>query len=283
MVSLAGQLPWAAVRAIRKELEAAGCPDAGYDAACLVELVTGKPPRFDEEPLTAPQAERLAALTARRRSREPLQYLSGLWDFLSVTLSVGSGVLCPRADTEVVCEAAARCIQDLPSPKVLDVCAGTGCIGIGIKSLLPSAQVTCLEKSPEALPYLRENASRYGVTAVEGDLFGWENQVPAHSLDLVVSNPPYLTAAEMEDLQPEVRWEPAMALAAGEDGLDFYRYLAAHYRKVLKNGGWLVLEIGWQQRDAVEKLLKASGWENISCQKDYNGNDRAVLAQTFYN
>lgn len=283
MVNLSGLLPWAAVRALRAELEAAGCPDAGYDAAYLVELVTGRPPRFDETPLIPAQADRLIQLASRRCQREPLQYLSGLWDFLSVTLSVGIGVLCPRPDTEVVCEAAARCIRNLPSPQVLDLCAGTGCIGIGIKSLVPEAQVTCLEKSPDALPYLRENAVRYGVTALEGDLFGWEKSVPEHSLDLVVSNPPYLTAAEMEELQPEVRWEPAMALAAGEDGLDFYRYLAAHYGKVLKNGGWLVLEIGWQQRSAVEELLKVCGWENISTQKDYNGNDRTVLAQNFYN
>lgn len=283
MVSLTGLLPRAAARAVKARLEAAGCPDPAFDSAYLVELVTGRPSRFDETPLTPEQARRLDELTARRCDREPLQYLSGLWDFLSVTLSVGPGVLCPRADTEIVCEAAAQCIRAVPSPQVLDLCAGTGCIGIGIKSLVPAAQVTCVEKSAEALPYLRENASRYGVASVEGDLFGYENRLPAHSLDLVVSNPPYLTAAEMKQLQPEVAREPAMALEAGEDGLDFYRYLAAHYQGALKNGGWLALEIGWQQKASVTALLEQAGWQNISCLKDYNGNDRCILAQTFYN
>ena len=114
---------------------------------------------------------------------------------------------------------------------------------------------------------------------VQGDLFTYWETLPEGQLELIVSNPPYLTAAEMEQLQPEVAQEPAMALEAGEDGLVFYRALAQHYKNALCPGGALVLEIGWQQREAVTTLLAENGWVDIACQKDYGGNDRAVTAR----
>ena len=194
---------------------------------------------------------------------------------------------------------------------MLDLCAGTGCLGLGIKRLCPTASVTCVEKSPEALHYLvcnvrtalrslpqgstedvlEEDEPSLGsgllgiaalppaAQAVEGDLFDYWRGLPEGGLDLIVSNPPYLTASEMEDLQPEVAKEPAMALAAGEDGLDFYRALARHYQTPLRPGGTLALEIGWQQREAVCALLQAEGWTQIRCIQDLGGNDRCVLAQ----
>ena len=177
----------------------------------------------------------------------------------------------------------------MQNPRVLDLCAGTGCLGLGVKALRPDAAVTCLEKSPEALVYLRENArtalaglpgqKKPAVQVVEGDLFTWWQTLPAGELDLIVSNPPYLTTGEMADLQPETAREPAMALAAGADGLDFYRVLAEHYRAALRPGGALVLEIGWQQRQAVTGLLAAAGWTGIQCRQDYGGNDRCILAR----
>ena len=113
----------------------------------------------------------------------------------------------------------------------------------------------------------------------EGDLFDYWRQLPAGQLDLIVSNPPYLTAGEMEHLQPETAREPAMALAAGEDGLDFYRAIAADYRAALRPGGALVLEIGWQQRRAVTALLEDAGWTAVACRRDYGGNDRCITAR----
>ena len=171
--------------------------------------------------------------------------------------------------------------------------------------------MTCVEKSPEALHYLvcnvrtalrslpqgstedvlEEDEPTLGsgllgiaalppaAQAVEGDLFDYWRGLPEGGLDLIVSNPPYLTASEMEDLQPEVAKEPAMALAAGEDGLDFYRALARHYQTPLRPGGTLALEIGWQQREAVCALLQAEGWTQIRCIQDLGGNDRCILAQ----
>ena len=275
-----------ALREVEARLTAAGCPDADFDAGELFRLVTGQDARLADRPLPAEQAAKLEALTARRATREPLQYLCGSWPFLDFELAVGPGVLCPRADTEVVAEAAAQMLAGVQAPKVLDLCAGTGCLGLGVKRFCPEADVTCVEKSPEAFRYLKKNAvsalKQGTARAVEGDLFTYWQGLPEGELDLIVSNPPYLTAAEMQQLQPEVAREPAMALEAGEDGLVFYRALAEHYQNALRPGGALALEIGWQQREAVTALLAANGWVDIACRKDYGGNDRCILARRSY-
>ena len=282
----AGMQPREALREVEARLTAAGCPDADFDAGELFRLVTGQDARLADRPLTAEQAAKLEALTARRATREPLQYLCGSWPFLDFELAVGPGVLCPRADTEVVAEAAAQMLAGVQAPKVLDLCAGTGCLGLGVKRFCPEADVTCVEKSPEAFRYLKKNAvsalKQGTARAVEGDLFTYWHGLPEGELDLIVSNPPYLTAAEMQQLQPEVAREPAMALEAGEDGLVFYRALAEHYQNALRPGGALALEIGWQQREAVTALLAANGWVDIACRKDYGGNDRCILARRSY-
>ena len=282
----AGMQPREALREVEARLTAAGCPDADFDAGELFRLVTGQDARLADMPLTAEQAAKLEALTARRATREPLQYLCGSWPFLDFELAVGPGVLCPRADTEVVAEAAAQMLAGVQAPKVLDLCAGTGCLGLGVKRFCPEADVTCVEKSSEAFRYLKKNAvsalKQGTARAVEGDLFTYWQGLPEGELDLIVSNPPYLTAAEMQQLQPEVAREPAMALEAGEDGLVFYRALAEHYQNALRPGGALALEIGWQQREAVTALLAANGWVDIACRKDYGGNDRCILARRSY-
>ena len=198
-------------------------------------------------------------------------------DYLSAQMGV-----CPRADTEVVAEAAAGMLAGVEAPRVLDLCAGTGCLGLGVKRFCPAAQVTSLEKSPAAYRYLEQNAHLSPVltiTPVRGDLFTYWQTLPEGQLDLIVSNPPYLTSAEMGALQPEVAQEPAMALEAGEDGLVFYHAIAEHYQKALRPGGALALEIGWQQREAVTALLAANGWTEIVCRKDFGGNDRCVMAR----
>lgn len=313
----AGLAPREAVRLVEQRLTAAGCPDADYDARELFRLAAGRDARVSDRALTEQEAQALEALCARRAAREPLQYLCGVWSFLDFELAVGPGVLCPRADTEVVAEAAAGMLEGVTAPKVLDLCAGTGCLGLGIKRFCPDAQVTCVEKSPEAFVYLEKNARLAlkgqgrssenllepspfapqqepmfdwgvlagakerapAVTAVEGDLFTYWQTLPEGGLDLIVSNPPYLTADEMRALQPEVAQEPAMALEAGEDGLVFYRALAEHYQQALRPGGALALEIGWQQREPVCALLAENGWVQIECRRDLGGNDRCILAR----
>lgn len=259
-------------------LKAAGVPDARFDAAQLYRFVTGRDPRLDDGPTPA-EAVRLEKLAVRRSAREPLQYLLGEWDFLDFTLKVGPGVLCPRADTEVVCESAIALLQGVQAPVVLDLCAGTGCLGLGIARSCPGAQVTCVEKSEAAWPYLTANTSGTGVRAVQADVFRWYQTLPPDSVDLIVSNPPYLTAAEMQALMPETAHEPAMALDGGADGLDFYRLLCSRYGTVLRPGGWLVLEIGCAQAQEVLVLGAAYGWQKGSCRTDYGGNDRVIQLQ----
>ena len=229
-----------AYQSLCARLMMAGVPDARFDAVQLYKFVTGRDPRLDNGP-TPDEASSLRVLGERRAAREPLQYLLGEWDFMDFTLKVGRGVLCPRADSEVVCEAAIELLKDAEAPVVYDLCAGTGCLGLGIARHLPGAAVTCVEKSADA----------------------W----------------PYLTAEEMAHLMPETAREPAMALEGGADGLDFYRLLTAHYRDALRPGGWLVLEIGCAQAADVLALGAANGWVNGSCRKDYGSNDRAVLLQ----
>ncbi len=279
-----GTLPRDALRQVEQRLTAAGCPDADFDARELFRLATGRDVRLSDRPLTAEQAAALEVLCTRRAAREPLQYLCGSWSFLDFELAVGPGVLCPRADTEVVAQAAAETLAGTAAPRVLDLCAGTGCLGLGVKRFCPDAQVTCVEKSPEAFRYLEQNVrtalpgAAPAVQAVQGDLFTYWQSLPEGQLDLIVSNPPYLTAEEMQHLQPEVAQEPAMALEAGDDGLVFYRALAQHYRDALRPSGALVLEIGWQQRQAVMELLAGNGWADIECRRDYGGNDRCIIA-----
>ena len=222
----------------------------------------------------------MAALAARRAEREPLQYLLGEWDFYGLTLKVGPGVLCPRADTEIVCEAALELLQGVAAPTVYDLCAGTGCLGLAIAAQRPDAAVTCVEKSDAAWQYLTANAAKIpNLRTVQADVFAFWRTLPQGGADLIVSNPPYLTADEMAALMPETAREPAMALDGGADGLDFYRLLTGRYQAALRPGGWLVLEIGWQQADAVLALGAQSGWQNASYRKDYSGNDRAILLQ----
>lgn len=268
----------AAFQKLCAKLAAAGVPDARFDAAELYRLATGRDPRLDDGP-SAAEAARLSALAERRAAREPLQYILGEWDFMDFTLKVGPGVLCPRADSEIVCESALALLQGRERPVVYDLCAGTGCLGLGIARHSPGALVTCVEKSPEAWHYLTANTAQTGVRTVQADVFTYYKTLPAEGADLIISNPPYLTGAEMRALMPETAQEPAMALDGGADGLDFYRLLTEKYRDAVRPGGWLVLEIGYAQGPAVLALGAACGWVNTSCRKDYGGNDRAVLLQ----
>ena len=268
----------AAFQKLCAKLTAAGVPDARFDAAELYRLATGRDPRLDDGP-SAAEAARLSALAERRAAREPLQYILGEWDFMDFTLKVGPGVLCPRADSEIVCESALALLQGRERPVVYDLCAGTGCLGLGIARHSPGALVTCVEKSPEAWHYLTANTAQTGVRTVQADVFTYYKTLPAEGADLIISNPPYLTGAEMRALMPETAQEPAMALDGGADGLDFYRLLTEKYRDAVRPGGWLVLEIGYAQGPAVLALGAACGWVNTGCRKDYGGNDRAVLLQ----
>ena len=268
-----------AYQSLCARLMMAGVPDARFDALQLYKFVTGRDPRLDNGP-TPDEASSLRVLGERRAAREPLQYLLGEWDFMDFTLKVGRGVLCPRADSEVVCETAIELLQDVEAPVVYDLCAGTGCLGLGIARAVPGAKVTCVELSHDAWPYLTANVAALGGKTTQAelaDVLTYYTQIEPASVDLIISNPPYLTAQEMESLMPETAKEPAAALDGGRDGLDFYRVLVRQYRDAVRPGGWLVLEIGYAQAEAVLALGKAAGWQAGTCRKDAGGNDRVVF------
>lgn len=269
-------------------LQASGCPDPDFDAVELTRLVTGQDPRLSETPLTEEQAARLARLAALRFERRPLQYIEGKWGFLDFEVQVGEGVLIPRQDSEAICLKAIDLLKGQAAPAVLDLCAGSGCLGLAVKSRCPAARVTAVEKSAEALPWLQKNAAEAlpgfdaahpALSVQQGDVFQWNKGQAEGQFDLILANPPYLTAEEMRTLQPEVEFEPAMALDGGEDGLNFYRHIAKAYRPLTKPGGWLVMEFGWQQWEPVKALLEAAGWQDVQRILDAEGRDRGAAAR----
>ena len=228
-----------------------------------------------DRPLIPEELERIRPLVKRRGGREPLQYILGRTEFWSLEFEVTPAVLIPRADTEILVEEALRHAGDRGS--LLDIGTGSGAIALSFASEKPNWQVCGIDISPQALAVAARNAERHGLTErcrlIEGDL----KQLPRESFDLVVSNPPYVSVAEYDELMPEVReHEPQQALVAGADGLDCYRRLAAQTSVVLKPGGWLLLEIGYRQEAAVRQLLKEAGLEEIYCRRDYADNPRVV-------
>lgn len=210
----------------------------------------------------------------------PLQYLLGEWEFYSIPLSVGEGVLIPRPDTEVLVDTALALASGLKRPVIADFCAGSGAIALAVAANLPDAEVYAVELSPEALRYCRENVSRNGagerVSIIQADVLG---PLCLPALDLILCNPPYLTHQEMKELQKQVRYEPAAALDGGEDGLTFYRGVAAQAARLLTPGGALVFEAGWRQADEVAAILAQNGFTGIEKRKDLGGVERCVFGR----
>lgn len=266
-------------------LAKAGIENAAFDARELCRTLCGADPVcFPYKPLTEPQQLQLERLYARRAQHEPLQYLLGEWDFLDFTVAVGPGVLIPRADTECVAQAAMAALGRAAARGTatgLDLCAGSGILAIAMARYVPAAQVTAVEKSSAAFEYLKQNCARLAprIRAVQADVFGYEHKLAVESVDVVVSNPPYVTGEEYEALAPELRFEPREALCAEQQGLAFYRHIAPAYFPALRAGGTLVFEIGSTQAEAVCGLCHAAGYGQVSVQCDAAGLPRCVCAQ----
>lgn len=267
---------------IRSALEGYGVENARFEAEQIL-VKSGIPKQSvlwePREGVLLDTENRAAELLERRLSGYPLQYLIGDWDFCGCNFKVGEGVLIPRQDTECLAELAAGFLKKL-SPgrrRVLDLCAGSGCIGIVLAKLC-NARVICVEKSEAAFGYLAENIRLNGVdqlvNAVRADIFD-EIEGLEPEFDVIVSNPPYLTAAEMKGLQREVTFEPEDALYGGDDGLEFYRLIPERFLSRLAEGGLLAVEIGYKQAAEVSAIFKKYGLEP-TVQKDLCGNDRVV-------
>jgi len=225
--------------------------------------------------------KRFEKLAARRMNGEPLQYILGEWEFYGLPFKVGEGVLIPRQDTETVVDVAIRKLSDKHGIIVTDLCSGSGCIGIALEKNLYCEKVVCVEKSDKAVEYLRQNVRLNGSEAevLHGDIFREDviNAVPMS--DLIVCNPPYITAEDMETLQREVTFEPESALFGGEDGLDYYRDITRIYKDKLKNGGLLMFEIGIGQEDEVMRILIQHGFTNVRTRADLLGVNRCVFGE----
>ena len=229
------------------------------------------------EELTEEAAARIAALVDRRAAGEPSAYLTGEKEFMGLSFLVGEGVLIPRPDTETLVEWAIAGYAGR-SPRILDVCTGSGCIAVSLARFLPKAQVTACDISPAALSYAKKNAERNAVTVslVETDVL---RSFVSGTFDLIVSNPPYIPSSEVETLMPDVKdFEPRLALEGGEDGLLFYPVLAEKAYAALSRGGHLAVEIGSDQGAAVSAIFKKR-FPKVTRLRDLAGHERVVIGE----
>ncbi|HWR23577.1 MAG TPA: peptide chain release factor N(5)-glutamine methyltransferase [Feifaniaceae bacterium] len=266
-----------ALRRARHELNAVAGEESAQQANLLVAHILGCAPGElllkRELPLSAEQSAQLDALLARRKRGEPLQYLLGEWGFMGLTFAVNPGALIPRQDTETLCEHALRLAKERGYETALDLCCGTGCIGI-VMAKLGGLKVTCSDLSPDCVALAQKNTEKNGVPAavLQGSFFA----PVSGRFDMILSNPPYLTAADMRSLQREVAFEPELALYGGEDGLFAYREIALGYENHLNDGGVLLLEVGAGQARDVSALFYGRRTE---CIFDYNGVARVVQVE----
>ena len=266
-----------------QRLRETGADPSGYEARLMFEGLFGmtRLSMTDERDreLSADEEGSLSAAVERRCAGEPLQYILGKWEFMDREYFVGPGVLIPRDDTEV---CVRTCIDDLKkrrSPRVLELCSGTGIIAVTIAKQAEGCAVYAVEKEAAAFEYLKKNIAYHGadnVRAVFGDIFLCCDEFEDESFDALVSNPPYIETDVIPALMREVHYEPETALDGGADGLDFYRCIAERWSVKLRRGGSITLEIGETQAQAVTELLEANGLENIIVIKDIQELDRVI-------
>lgn len=272
-----------AYRKTKENLTEAGFEVPAFEALCLIEKVFG----FDRPALITKGNEAIAdkdrllileQLTDRRLAHEPLQYILGKWSFMGIDLLVGEGVLIPRDDTEVVTSLCIDFLSGRENPTAADLCAGSGAISLALEKYA-GCSVTAVELSEDAFSYLTQNIklNNSAVKALNGDIFECADSILDNSLDLIVSNPPYIKRSDLSGLQTEVKYEPKMALDGGESGLDFYRRIVPLWKSKLKSGGALAFELGERQYDEVCKILADNGFIGITESLDFGGIQRAII------
>ena len=269
---------------IRRQLRAADSGDPTLEARELVAFACGKTKEEllrDSRLYVTPEVEAwVRALVQRHMDGEPTAYLIGEWEFYGLPLDISRDVLIPRPDTEVLAGLAIDFVKTQGACRVLDLCAGSGCVGLAVASQCPESRVVLGELSEGALRICRQNIRRNGlsgrVVPMQMDALA---PPPAQLGEFccLVSNPPYIPAGDIPGLDPSVRdYEPHMALDVGADGLDFYRNLAREWKNALTVGGKIFLEVGIGQADDVLRLLRAQGFGDLEITKDLNGIPRVV-------
>ena len=218
-----------------------------------------------------------------RLSGIPLQYCIGEWDFYGSTYKVGEGVLIPRPETEELCDLVLNELKNIAEPTVIDLCSGSGCIGLTLKNNLDNATVFLVEKSREALKYLIHNAGtlceNQFVSIVNGDVLNPDSfSETFEKVDAIISNPPYIKRNDIVSLQSEVKFEPRMALDGGDDGYDFYRVICKEWPRYLNDRGFIAFECGEEQAEYIFSLFDSELFDT-SIYKDFNNIDRFVIGR----
>lgn len=270
-----------AYNSTKKKLEAAGIEDYVFEAKQIIKHITGLGAaqiltNYNKN-LTQFQENNLIALIHQREVRYPLQYIFGEWDFYGRSYYVGPGVLVPRADTETLVDVAIEFLKNNEAPQILDLCAGSGCIGITLAKEVGGSDVRLVERFDEAISYVEKNIARNcadNAQLIKGDVF--ESAGADGLYDLIVSNPPYIPENEMKDISPETKFEPQTALLAGDGGMEFYNAISHNYKNSLKSGGMLAFEVGIGESQRVAKILEKAGYKDVSVKKDLNNIERVV-------
>ena len=270
---------------IRQQLRKAGIEAATLEARELVCFGTGKSREDlarDGGLYASPELEsQVRSLVDRHLAGEPVAYLIGEWEFYGLPLDISRDVLIPRPDTEVLTEQAIGYIKTLGECRVLDLCAGSGCIGLAVAAQAPQSRVVLGEWSNGALKICRQNIRRNGLSGRVVPMQADAREKPEKSLgdfQCIVCNPPYIPRADIDGLDNSVRdYEPHLALDGGEDGLDFYRAISEKWRDALTPGGRLYFEVGIRQADSVLRIMRAQGFGDIQVVKDLHGIPRVVF------
>ncbi len=227
------------------------------------------------------QIDTLEMLIDRRINGEPLQYILGEWEFFGLNFKVGEGVLIPRQDTETLVEVALEYAKNISNPTIVDLCSGSGCIAISLEKYINNAEVFAIELSEKAIKYLNQNIEQNSsnIKLIKGDVCDEITLDKLPQVDMVVSNPPYLTTHEMTVLQREVQFEPEMALVAGDDGLDFYRKISSMWYEKLNQNGIIAFECGINQHESITEIFEQNGYIDICFKEDLCGIIRVVSAR----
>lgn len=253
------------------------------DAEILLEYVTGKGRTyimaFGETPLTDAQQQQLEALLQRRKQGEPVAHLTGVREFWSLPLFVSTATLIPRPDTECLVEQA---LARLPAKKchILDLGTGTGAIALALASERPDCDVTAVDRMPDAVALARRNTEHLAIRNVRILQSCWFSALPGQRFDMIVSNPPYIDAQDPHLAEGDVRFEPLSALVADANGMADIIHIIDHARQVLTPGGYLLLEHGWQQGDAVRAAFQRAGYSGVETCRDYGGNERVTCGRS---
>lgn len=227
--------------------------------------------------------ENARKMTDRRLAGEPLAYIIGEWDFYGYTFKVNKNVLIPRSDTEIMCELAIQDAQNIETPRILDLCCGSGCIGISLAAQVKTAKIVAADISEEALSVARENARKIGITQRYITTISNALEKPSKQLgkfDIMLCNPPYITSEEMKKLDKSVLdYEPHIALFGGHDGLDFYKNIAENWVQVMNTGGRMYFECGYQQSKKVTQIFAQYGMNDVFIANDLAGIERVIVVK----